>query len=130
MTTPQNKPLPTHVAKKLSHLDKPQTNGPKPSRMDTYPWIYSCSRLFDMSGCDYAARTRIMLQALPIDKKSSFIHIGNWIELKAKLICNFGNIAVFLWEAHNQFLQVKQPLQSMWDLADHLVPRVEKLSLT
>ena len=68
-----------------------------------------------------------MLQAMPINKKSSF---DNWDEFKDKLICDFGNIDAFRREAHNQFLQLEQSLESMWELVEHLALQVKTLEST
>ena len=44
---------------------------------------------------DATAKTQGMLQTMPIDKQSAFVHIDSWQEFKDKLINDFGSIHVF-----------------------------------
>ena len=68
-----------------------------------------------------------MLQAMPLDKKSTFIHIDSWEEFKSKLLNKFGNLEVVQGEAIKQFSQLEQPLHSMHDLTTLLAPRIDIL---
>ena len=88
LTAPQTQPPPAPAAQSLPHLTNPQTVSmklPKAEpqkwsglRYEFYPWILSCSKLFDRTNCDNAAMTQLMLQVMPM-------------EFKNKLICDFGN---------------------------------------
>ena len=83
--------------------------------------------MFKRSKWDNAAKTQGMLQSMPINKQSSFVHINSWEEFKKKLINNFGNTNVFRHEAFRQFTQMDQPLQTVQELADILVPTINTL---
>ena len=105
---------------------KPQTIGLKTSRMkntswnshsyDFYPWIYSCCMMFDQSNWSNIARTQLMFQGLPLEKRSSFVHIDNSDELKCKLVDAFRSIEVFRREALKLFTQLDQPLLNVKEL--------------
>ena len=55
--------------------------------------------MLESSKCDDKSKTLGMLQTMPLDKQSAFVHIDSWQEFKDKLINNFGSIHVFQWEA-------------------------------
>ena len=102
-------PPPTPIAQQPQQHHQPQTFGLKTPRMETptwngdrysfYSWLSSCSKSFDQSNCNNIAITQLMLQAMPLDKKSSFNHIDGWEEFKSKLLNKFGNLEVFRREA-------------------------------
>ena len=68
-----------------------------------------------------------MLQTMPLDKQSAFIHIDSWQEFKDKLINDFGSIHVFQFEALKKFSHLDQPLQTLKDLVEQLVPPIKTL---
>ena len=94
---------------------------------DFYPWISCNAKMFKRSKWDDAAKTQGMLQSMPLNKQSSFVHIDSWKEFKEKLIIDFGNTDVFRREALRQFSQMDQPLQTVQELADILVPTINTL---
>ena len=63
--------------------------------------------MFERSKWDDAVKTQGMLQTMPINKQSSFVHIDSWEEFKKKLINDFGNTDVFRREAISQFSQLE-----------------------
>ena len=83
--------------------------------------------MFERSKWDDAAKTQAMLQTMPLDKQSAYVHIDNWKEFKDKLINDFGSIHVFRREALKQFSHLDQPLQSLQELVEHLVPAIKTL---
>ena len=126
MTAPsfQTPPTPTgQQPQQLPQPPKPQTIGLKTPRMenpsgsdhsyDFYPWISSCCMMFDQSNCSDMTRTQLMFQGLPIDKRSSLVHVDNWEEFKSKLVNEFGSIKVFRCKALKLFTQLYQPLQNV-----------------
>ena len=40
--------------------------------------LNSCSKSFDQFSCNSIAKTQLMLQAMPLDKKSAFVQIDSW----------------------------------------------------
>ena len=83
--------------------------------------------MFKRSKWDNAAKTQGMLQSMPLNKQSSFVHIDSWEEFKKKLITYYGNTDVFRRKALCQFSQMDQPLQTVQELADVLVPTINTL---
>ena len=94
---------------------------------DFYPWLAANAKMFQRSKWDDAAKTQGMLQTMPTDKQSSFVHIDDWEEFKRKLISEFGNTNVFRREALNKFSRMDQPLQTTQELANQLVPAINTL---
>ena len=80
---------------------------------------------FDQSNCSNIARTQQMFKALPLEKRSSFIHFDSWDKFKAKLINEFSNIEVFRHEAFKLFTQMDQPLQKVKELTYVLAPTIK-----
>ena len=66
-----------------------------------------------------------MFKALPLEKRSSFIHFDSWDKFKAKLINEFSNIEVFRHEAFKLFTQMDQPLQKVKELTYVLAPTIK-----
>ena len=64
---------------------------------------------------------------MPLDNQSGFLHIDNWQEFKDKLICDFCSLEMFQGEALKQFSQIDQPLQTLKELTDILVPAINSL---
>ena len=64
---------------------------------------------------------------MPLDKQSAYVHIHSWQEFKDKLINNFGSIHVFQQEAFKQFSHIDQPLQTLKELVEQLVPAIKTL---
>ena len=105
-------------------METPTKNG---DPYNFYLWLSSCSKSFDQSNCNSIPRTQLMMQAMPLDKKSAFIHINSWEEFKSKLLSRFGNLEVFRCKTLKQFTQLDQPLQSTHDLTTLLAPRIDIL---
>ena len=137
LTTSFTHSSPTSTAQQPQQHHQPQTIGLKTPRMETptcngdpysfYLWLSTCSKSFDQSNCNSITKTQLMLQAMPLDKKSAFVHIDSSEEFKSKLINKFGNLEVFRREALKQFSQLDPPLHSMHDLTTLLAPRIDKL---
>ena len=75
-------------------------------------------------------KTQLMFQGLPIDKRSSFLHVDNWNEFKGKLVDEFGSIEIFRHKALKLFTQLDQPLQNRNELTNVLAPRINGLKST
>ena len=50
-----------------------------------YEWIASNAKMFECSKWDDAVKTQGMLQTMPLDKQSAYVHIDSWLEFKDKL---------------------------------------------
>ena len=56
-------------------------------------------QIFWSINCNSLARTQLILQAMPLNKKSAFSHTNSWEEFNSKLLSKFGNLEVFRREA-------------------------------
>ena len=63
------------ISMKMPRVEVTKWNG---LSYDFYPWIAANAKMFQQSKWDDAAKTQGMLQTMPIDKQSSFVHIDNW----------------------------------------------------
>ena len=45
-----------------------------------------------MDNYDDSAKIQLLLQNMPLEKQSAFLHIEDWQEFKGKLIRDFGNL--------------------------------------
>ena len=83
--TPPN-PQPPTVSMKLPRAELTKWTG---LSYDFYPWIASNAKMFERSKWDDAAKTQGMLETMPLDKQSAYVHIDNWQEFKDKLTNDF-----------------------------------------
>ena len=105
-TTPA---APQTISLKLPKLQPTKWTG---APYNFYPWIFNCAGMFNQSSNNYedSEKIQLLLQTMPLDKQSAFLHIDNWQEFKDKLICDFGSLETFQREALKQFSQIDQPL--------------------
>ena len=68
-------PNPQTVSMKLPRAEPPKWPG---LSYDFYLWIASIAKIFKRSRWDDAAKTQGILQTIPIEKQSAFVHIDSW----------------------------------------------------
>ena len=93
---------------------------------DFYPWLSSIQRGFNLTRCDDSVKVVLTLQAIPLNKQGSFVHITNWQDFKTCLIEEFGSIDTFGRDV-NQLFDLLPRYESIQEVAEDLSTKIKTL---